>query len=106
MSGEELKMIMGDDRIFRKNNDEFAITIHCESKEEAERVIDKLNRINEINDLMDYRYALTDREFLKSNYGIKDIDIAFIHAFSPDHVLRDWREYKQGEAADGKSEEE
>jgi hypothetical protein len=103
MSGEESKMIMGDDGIFRKYNDEFDITIHCETEEEAERVIDKLNRINEINDLMDYRCALTDREFIKSNYGINDIDMQFIHAFSPDHVLRDWREYKQG-AADGKSE--
>lgn len=105
MSNEELKMIMGDDGVFRRYNDDFDITIHCESEEEAERVLNKLNRLNEINDLMDYRCALTDREFLKSNYGINDIDMQFIHAFSPDHVLRDWREYEQ-EAADGKSEKE
>lgn len=102
MAENEIKMIMGDDGVFRRYNDEFDITIHCESEEEAERVIDKLH---EINDLMDYRCALTDREFLKSNYGISDIDMQFIHAFSPDHVLRDWREYEQG-GADGKSEKD
>lgn len=105
MAENEIKMIMGDDGVFRRYNDDFDITIHCESEEEAERVLNKLNRLDEINDLMDYRCALTDRKFLKSNYGINDIDMQFIHAFSPDHVLRDWRKYKQG-AADGKSTEE
>lgn len=91
-----IMMIMGDDGVFREYNDEFDITIHCESQKEAERVIEKLKRLDEINDLMDYRYALTDREFLKSNYEINDIDMQFIHAFSPDQVLRDWREYGTG----------
>jgi hypothetical protein len=44
MSNEELKMIMGDDGIFRKYNDEFDITIHCESKEEQDRVEEILNQ--------------------------------------------------------------
>lgn len=44
MSNEELKMIMGDDGIFRKYNDEFDITIHCESKEEQDKVKEILNQ--------------------------------------------------------------
>ena len=44
MSNEELKMIMGDDGIFRKYNDEFDITIHCESKEEQDKVEEILNQ--------------------------------------------------------------
>lgn len=44
MSDKELKMIMGDDGIFRKYNDEFDITIHCESKEEQDQVKEILNQ--------------------------------------------------------------
>lgn len=44
MSNEEIKMIMGDDGIFRKYNDEFDITIHCESKEEQDKVNEILNQ--------------------------------------------------------------
>ena len=41
---KELKMIMGDDGIFRKYNDEYDITIHCESKEEQDKVKEILNQ--------------------------------------------------------------
>ena len=41
---KELKMIMGDDGIFRQYNDEFDITIHCESKEEQDKVEEILNQ--------------------------------------------------------------
>lgn len=46
MSNEEkeLKLIMGDDGIFRKYNDEFDIIIHCESQEEQNRVQNILNQ--------------------------------------------------------------
>lgn len=44
MSDKELKMIMGDDGIFRKYNDKFDITIHCESKEEQDQVKEILNQ--------------------------------------------------------------
>lgn len=44
MSDKELKMIMGDDGIFREYNDEFDITIHCESKEEQDQVEEILNQ--------------------------------------------------------------
>lgn len=40
-----IMMIMGDDGVFREYNDEFDITIHCESQEEAEMVIEKLKQI-------------------------------------------------------------
>ena len=40
-----IMMIMGDDGVFREYNDEFDITIHCESQEEAERVMEKLKQI-------------------------------------------------------------
>ena len=41
---EEIKMIMGDDGIFRRYNDEFDIIIHCESQEEQNRVQNILNQ--------------------------------------------------------------
>lgn len=41
---KELKVIMGDDGIFRKYNDEYDITIHCESKEEQDKVKEILNQ--------------------------------------------------------------
>lgn len=41
---KELKMIMGDDGIFREYNDEFDITIHCESQEEQDQVKEILNQ--------------------------------------------------------------
>jgi len=44
--------------------------------------------------LRDYWKALTDRKFLKANYGIRDIDIQFLYAFAPEHVVRDWREWR------------
>ncbi len=44
MSDKKLKMIMGDDGIFREYNDEFDITIHCESKEEQDQVIKIFNQ--------------------------------------------------------------
>ena len=40
-----IMMIRGDDGVFREYNDEFDITIHCESQEEAERVMEKLKQI-------------------------------------------------------------
>ena len=47
MSNEEIKMIMGDDGIFREYNDEFDITIHCESKAESDKVKEQLEHIND-----------------------------------------------------------
>lgn len=44
MSNDGIKIIMGDDGIFRKYNDEFDITIHCESKEEQDKVKEILNQ--------------------------------------------------------------
>ena len=41
---KELKMIIGDDGIFREYNDEFDITIHCESQEEQDQVKEILNQ--------------------------------------------------------------
>lgn len=36
--------IMGDDGVFRKYNDKFDITIHCESQEEQDQVEEILNQ--------------------------------------------------------------
>lgn len=46
MSNEEkeLKLIIGDDGVLREYNDEFDITIHCESKEEQDQVKEILNQ--------------------------------------------------------------
>lgn len=47
MSNEEkkLKLIIGDDGVFREYNDEFDITIHCESQEEQDRVLKQLKEV-------------------------------------------------------------
>lgn len=89
---KELKMIMGDDGIFREYNDEFDITIHCESKEESDKVKEQLEHIN---DLGDYIAAITDVDFLSMNYGITDIDIQFVTSFNPDAIIKvheKWRD--------------
>ena len=39
-----LLAIMGDDGVFREYNDEFDITIHCESREEQDKVKEILNQ--------------------------------------------------------------
>lgn len=46
MSNEEkeLRLIIGDDGVLREYNDEFDITIHCESKEEQDQVQEILNQ--------------------------------------------------------------
>lgn len=36
--------IMGEDGVFRKYNDEYDVTIHCESEEEAEKIPKTLNK--------------------------------------------------------------
>lgn len=41
--------------------------------------------------LFDYHTALTDAGFLRSNYGISDVDIHFLSSFSPEQVLSDYR---------------
>lgn len=41
---EGLTVIMGEDGVFRKYNDEFDVTIHCESEEEAEKIPKILNK--------------------------------------------------------------
>ena len=91
MSNEELKMIMGDDGIFREYNDEFDITIHCESKEESDKVKEQLEHIN---DFRDYIAAITDVDFLEMNYGITDIDIQFVRSFNPDAIIKDYKEWR------------
>lgn len=90
MSNEEIKMIMGDDGIFRKYNDEFDITIHCESKEESDKVNEQLEYIN---DFRDYIAAITDVDFLEMNYGITDIDIQFVRSFNPDQLIKDYKDF-------------
>lgn len=40
----ELKLIIGDDGVLEEYNDEFDITIHCESKEEQDQVKEILNQ--------------------------------------------------------------
>lgn len=42
--GDGLLAIMGDDGVFREYNDEFDITIHCESQEEQDQVKEILNQ--------------------------------------------------------------
>ena len=54
------------------------------------------------SDLRDYWNALTDRQFLKANYGINDIDMQFLHYFTPEHVVRDWREMRKETTEYGK----
>lgn len=44
MNDNGLMAIMGDDGVFREYNDEFDITIHCQSQEEQEQVEAILNR--------------------------------------------------------------
>lgn len=90
MSDKELKMIMGDDGIFREYNDEFDITIHCESKEESDKVKEQLDHIN---DLGDYIAAITDVDFLEMNYGITDIDIQFVTSSNPVQVINDHKDF-------------
>lgn len=41
---EGLMVIMGEDGVFRKYNDEYDVTIHCESEEEAEKIPKILNK--------------------------------------------------------------
>lgn len=41
---EGLTVIMGEDGVFRKYNDEYDVTIHCESEEEAEKIPKILNK--------------------------------------------------------------
>lgn len=41
--GKTIELIMQDDGTFTKYNDEFDITVHCESKEEQEEFIEKVN---------------------------------------------------------------
>lgn len=40
----ELRLIIGDDGVLEEYNDEFDITIHCESKEEQDQVKEILNQ--------------------------------------------------------------
>lgn len=87
---KELKMIMGDDGIFREYNDEFDITIHCESKEESDMVEKQLEHIN---DFRDYTAAITDVDFLEMRYGITDIDIQFVKSFNPDQLIKDYKDF-------------
>ena len=87
---KELKMIMGDDGIFREYNDEFDITIHCENKEESDKVKEQLEHIN---DLGDYIAAITNVDFLEMNYGITDIDIQFVRSSNPDQVIKDYKDF-------------
>ncbi len=93
MSNEEkeLKLIIGDDGVLREYNDEFDIIIHCESQEEADNAIQKLEHIN---DLRDYLAAITDVDFLEMNYGITDIDIQFVKSFNPDAIIKDHKEWR------------
>ena len=93
MSGEEkeLKLIIGDDGVLREYNDEFDITIHCESKEESDKVKEQLEHIN---DFRDYIAAITDVDFLEMNYGITDIDIQFVKSFNPDAIIKDHKEWR------------
>ena len=46
MSNEEkeLKLIIGDDGVLKEYNDEYDIIIHCESKEEQDKVKEILNQ--------------------------------------------------------------
>lgn len=101
MSNEEkeLKLIIGDDGVLKKYNDEYDITIHCESEAEAEKAMEKLEHVN---DLRDYLTAITDSAFLKMNYGITDIDIQFVRTFNPDTLIRDYKEWM--EAADDREQ--
>lgn len=41
--GKTIELMMQDDGTFTKYNDEFDITVHCESKEEQEEFIEKVN---------------------------------------------------------------
>lgn len=41
--GKTIELIMQDDGTFTEYNDEFDITVHCESKEEQEEFIEKVN---------------------------------------------------------------
>ena len=58
---EEIKLYQGEDGKWREYNDEFDITIHCESKEENEQFLELINKgqasleawgkvLNDIND--------------------------------------------------------
>ena len=62
---EEIKMILGEDGVFREYNDEFDVTIHFESKEEQERFFKNYTKgqkslevwdkvIEEFNNLIEY----------------------------------------------------
>jgi hypothetical protein len=41
---EGLQMILNDDGVFEEYDDTYDLTIHCESREEQEEVLNKLNR--------------------------------------------------------------
>lgn len=48
MSDEKgIKMILGDDGVFRESKDDYDITIHCKTKDEADIVMLMLNRSNQ-----------------------------------------------------------
>lgn len=94
-SDNGLLAIIGDDGVARVYDDTYDITIHCENKTENEEVLRILRQIKTKSaelEPMDYWKALTDRKFLKANYGINDIDIQFLHYFTPEQVVKDWKE--------------
>lgn len=92
MSDEKgIKMILGEDGVLREYKDDYDITIHCETKTEADMV--KL-KLNQSNDLFDYVQAITDRAFLEDVYGRDDLSIDLLQIFSPSAILKDWREFR------------
>lgn len=63
--GKTIELMMQDDGTFTKYNDEFDITVHCESKEEQEEFIEKVNeglkaisRQQKIREIIDKRNAM------------------------------------------------
>lgn len=104
MSGEGLEMIMGDDGIFREYNDEFDITIHCESQKEQDRVKKILN--HEYVSKEDIDEAIS--EIMKSDIPICYVDDFERAAFADGQgsAVMMLREYLQKEAADGPEQTE
>lgn len=97
MSNEGIKVIMGDDGIFRKYNDEFDITIHCESQEEQDRVKKILNHEYVSKDDIDEAIS----EIMKSDIPICYVDDFERAAFADGQgsAVMMLREYLQKEAA-------
>lgn len=106
MSNEEkeLKLIIGDDGVLREYNDEFDITIHCESQEEQDRVKKILN--HEYVSKEDIDEAIS--EIMKSDIPICYVDEYEKAAFADGQgsAVMMLREYLKKEVANGPKQTE